>query len=134
VERWRKPITVAAVETDPDWVIEGQDGVTYDDYDLTFPAESWERIREGRACLRCWETQPEAFPAVERHLPGCPYAPDGIRRQQRLDISREFRGAKWVGPSKKLAETLAEDDERRAKLRRDFGVVSPPTVPPWVKV
>ncbi|MFA5052996.1 MAG: hypothetical protein WC565_02990 [Parcubacteria group bacterium] len=136
------PITVAAIESDPEYVwVDGDK--TYDHYDFTFSRDNWQRIREGRACLRCWELQPIPFLTAteaqcrkekERHLPGCAYEGDGIQTKQRADIAAEFRGEKWVGPTQKLEDALAEDDERREKYERETGLRPGPWVPPWVKV
>lgn len=143
MQRWRKPITVAAVETDPEFIWVDGDGQEFDHYDLTFPSESWHRIREGRACLRCWEVQEiplltapsdVARRTKERHLPGCVYAPGGIKENQLSDIRAEFRGTKWIGPKQKLEDTLAEDDERRAKYKKDTGNTAGIVVPPWVEL
>jgi hypothetical protein len=137
-----RPITVEAIETDPEFVqVEGDK--VYDSYDLTFTAENWWRIKEGRACMRCWELQPIPFLTAtgtqckrekEHHLPGCAYSGDGIQKKQQRDIDREFRGKKWIGPKADLKDTLAEDDEKRAKFKRDTGNVAGPVVPPWVKL
>lgn len=129
-----KPITVAAVETDPEFVWVEADGSVRDHYDLTFTPEDFERIRLGYACLRCWELQESAYPKVEKHLPGCVYAPDGMKERQLADLANEFHGEKWVGPKKRLEETLAEDDERRAKYEADTGLKAGITVPPWVRL
>jgi hypothetical protein len=137
------PITAAAIETDPQYVYEGADGVTYDHPDVTFPAEAWARIQQGRACLRCWEGQDIAFflatadqcrRTKEKHLPGCVYEGNGIQHRQREDIAAEFHGEKWIGPKKKLEDTIAEDDERRRKYTMDTGRKPGPWVPPWVKL
>lgn len=138
-----KPITVAAIETDPQYVYEDYDGTVYDHPDLTFPREAWERIAEGRACLRCWELQEIPFLTAttaqirrtpERHLPGCVYAGRGIQTKQAQDVALEFYGEKWIGPKQKLEDRLAEDDEKRAKYRQDTGVKAGIVVPPWVKL
>lgn len=138
-----KPITVAAIESDPDYIYVDGDGREYDHYDYTFTPDSWARIREGRACLRCWELQPIPFLTAtadqqrrhrENHLPGCPYWVNGIRTRQQADIRAEFRGEKWIGPKQKLEDTLAVDDERRAKYRKDTGRTAGIVVPPWVKL
>lgn len=134
-----KPITVAAIESDPIYVLEQPDGTQQDVYDLTFTPENWERIRQGYACLRCWEPQRKnaySLPAAdaENHLPGCVYEHDGIRKKQRADIAAEFYGTKWVGPKASLEDTLREDDEKRAKYRRDTGRAAPAAVPSWVKL
>lgn len=134
-----KPITVAVIESDPQYAHEEPDGTEYDHYDFTFTKENFERIRLGYACLRCWESQPIvayalAPDAMEQHLPGCPYTGDGIRRRQREDIAAEFYGEKWVGPTKRLEERIAEDDERRRKYRMDTGKDAGITVPLWVKL
>lgn len=137
------PITVAAIENDPQYVYEDADGTTFEHYDLTFPPEAWARIQQGRACLRCWEQQEIAFFLAttsqsmrtnEKHLPGCPYEGNGIRSHQQADIAAEFYGDKWVGPKKKLEDTIAEDDERRRKYQMDTGIKPGPWVPPWVKL
>lgn len=137
-----KPITVAAVENDPQYVYE-VDGETFEHYDLTFPPDAWARIREGRACLRCWELQEIPFliassDAVrrtkEKHLPGCVYEGDGIQNRQQADVAAEFYGEKWVGPKQRLEDTIAEDDERRRKYEVDTGRKAGPWVPPWVKL
>lgn len=138
-----KPITVAAIESDPNYVYEDVDGKVYDHYDLTFPLESWQRIREGRACLRCWE--PQTIPYLtatteqrrrtpEKHLPGCEYSGKGIQMRQAQDISKEFYGHKWIGPKQRLEDTIAEDDERRAKYRQDTSRVAGIVVPSNVKL
>jgi len=137
-----RPITVAAIEADPDFVQVLGDEV-FDAPNLTFTAENWARIAEGRACMRCWELQPIPFLTAshdqckrekERHLPGCAYSGDGIQKKQQRDIAIEFRGKKWIGPTKNLRDTLDEDDEKRAKFKRDTGNVAGPVVPPWVKL
>lgn len=137
-----KPITVAAIEPDPDYVYE-EDGKTFDHYDLTFTPENWERIRQGYACLRCWEPQPIGFliapgqvarRTAEKHLPGCVYTGDGIRNRQPQDIAREFYGTKWVGPKRNLEDTIREDDEKRAKYQQDTGRKPGAVVPGWVKL
>lgn len=138
------PITVAAIEADPQYVYDDGEGHTFEHYDLTFPPEAWALIREGRACLRCWEPQEIAFflatdqqirRAKEKHLPGCVYGGcNGIQHKQRADIAAEFYGEKWVGPKQKLEDTIAEDDERRAKYQMDTGVKPGPWVPPWVRL
>lgn len=109
------PITVAAVEHDPEYVWQAGDERVFAHADLTMTAENVERIRQGFACLRCWELQESAFPKDERHLPGCEYAPDGIKERQRADFAREFKGTKWIGPEKSLAEEQAEEHEARMK-------------------
>lgn len=138
-----KPITVAAIETDPQYVYEDADGTVYDHYDFTFPADAWHRIKEGRACLRCWELQ--AIPYLtatteqcrrtpEKHLPGCEYEGKGIQTRQAQAISKEFYGNKWIGPKQRLEDTIREDDERRAKYRQDTGLSAGIVVPSWVKL
>lgn len=138
-----KPVTVAAIEADFQYVTVDADGTEHDHLDFTFSRETWGQIRQGYACLRCFEPQPKCAYALgpqdqEAHLPGCQYQGDGIRQRQRQDIAAEFYGEKWVGPKKRLDETLAEDDERRAKYQQDTGTqASPlvlPTVPDWVKL
>ena len=137
-----KPITVAAIENDPQYVYE-IDGETYEHYDLTFSQEDWARIREGRACLRCWEVQEIAFLVAdsasvrrtpEKHLPGCVYTGDGIQNRQQADMAAEFYGDKWIGPKQRLEDQLAEDDEKRLKYTIDTGMKPGPWVPPWVKL
>lgn len=119
------------------------DGKEYDHYDFTFSADNWQRIREGRACLRCWELQEIPFLTAtteqqrrhrEKHLPNCPYTVNGIRNKQAADIGAEFYGTKWIGPKAKLEDTLAEDDERRAKYQKDTRTRAGIVVPSWVKL
>jgi hypothetical protein len=134
---------VAAIESDPSYVYEDADGKVFDHYDFTFPRESWERIKEGRACFRCWELQPIPFLTAtteqcrrhkERHLPACELEGNGIQTRQARIIAEEFYGTKWIGPKQKLEATLAEDDERRAKYRQDTGLTAGIVVPSWVKI
>lgn len=136
------PITAAAIETDPRYVIEGPDGI-FDCYDITYTPEHFQRFRVGRNCFRCWEGQEIAYflattaqseRTPERHLPGCEYEGRGIRERQQRDISREFDGVKWIGPRLALEEAIAEDDEKRAKYRRDTGRKAGAWVPPWVRL
>lgn len=138
-----KPITVAAIESDPQYVYVDADGAEYDHYDFTFSVDDWARIKEGRACLRCWELQTIPFLIAatdmarrtkEKHLPGCPYQGDGIRTRQQADIAAEFYGTKWIGPKQRLEDALAEDDERREKFWKDTGTKAGIVVPPWVKL
>ena len=136
------PITVAVIDFDPQYVYEF-DGQEYEYYDLTFSQEDMARIREGRACLRCWEVQEIPFLSAsgdqirrtkEKHLPGCPYEGDGIQNRQQDDLGAEFYGDKWVGPKQRLEDQLAEDDEKRLKYHIDTGMKPGPWVPPWVKL
>ena len=139
-----EPLTAAAVEVDLQYVYEDSDGQTFDHYDVTFTRDNWEKIRVGKACLRCWEVQDHEFlrssggfvkdRREEKHLPGCPYVGDGIRVRQAADVAKEFDGEKWIGPKQKLEDTIAEDDERRLKYRVDTGNVAGPFVPHWVKL
>jgi len=138
-----KPITAAAIETDPIYAYEGADGVMYDHPDVTFPPEAWARIREGRACMRCWELQEIPFflatsdqirRTKEKHLPGCAYEGNGIQHKQQKDIEAEFHGEKWIGPKRNLEDTLAEDDERRRKYEQDTGQKAGPWVPSGIKI
>lgn len=138
-----KPITVAAIESDPQYAYVDRDGKEFDHYDFTFTKDGWDQIREGRACLRCWEIQDIPFLSAstqqqrrhrEKHLPNCPYWVNGIRTKQAQDIAVEFYGEKWIGPKQKLEDTLAEDDERRAKYKQDTGTTAGVIVPPWVKL
>lgn len=134
-----KPITAAAVESDPRYVYVDEAGRESDHYDITFTADNWERIRQGYACMRCWEPQRKNAYSLgpterENHLPGCEYTGDGIRRRQRDDIAKEFYGTKWIGPKQKLEDTIAEDDERRRKYQQDTGLKPGISVPSWVKL
>ena len=138
-----EPITAVAIETDENFTYEDEDGTVYEHPDSTFTPDNMARFREGRACLRCWELQEIPFLIAasdvirrtkEKHLPGCAYTYDGIQNHQQRDFAEEFSGEKWIGPKRRLEETIAEDDERRRKYEVDTGYKAGPWVPPWVKL
>lgn len=96
-ERWRRPVRPVAVENDSS--VATHDGNTYRaGYQATFDAETIERFRLGRACLRCWEPLEEAFPKA---CPLCGYA---VGENQGRDFEQEFEGEKWMGPTTSLSD------------------------------
>lgn len=114
-ERWAKPYIPAAVETRSDslWIEETADGpIPRGDYDHTMKPEDFQRFREGRLCLRCWEPQEEGFAEFEKqnHLPGCSY---DIRERQLRDLELEVDGYKHIGPSKPMQDYLDQNYDVR---------------------
>jgi hypothetical protein len=96
-DRWRKPVVPVAVEHDPNSAT--HDGnVTRAGYHATFDADTVERFRLGRACLRCWEPLEEALPNM------CPLCGYGVREYQRRDFEQEFEGEKFMGPTTSLSD------------------------------
>ena len=61
-ERWRKPLTVVAIEVHPTEGILLPDGREQSQVRITYDRESTERIRGGWACAKCGEPFPEAWP------------------------------------------------------------------------
>jgi hypothetical protein len=114
-ERWRKPLTVIAIEPHesegiwlPDGRVQRQQRVTYD-------RESTERIRQGWACAKCQEVFPEAWPEQ------CPACGAPIRARQAEYFAREFE-LELVPARSSLEQEIegirerAEDEERRQRL------------------
>jgi hypothetical protein len=100
-ERWRKPIRPVAVEHDTSRAM--FDGnVMRAGYNATFDAETVERFRQGRGCIRCWEPLETAFPEA------CPLCGYGVREFQPADFTEEFEGVKHIGPT----TTLHDEFER----------------------
>lgn len=128
-ERWRKPIIPIAVEDDPTSFM--HDGnVLRAGYNATFDDETIERFRIGRACIRCWEPQEEAFP---ESCGLCGYA---MREMQARDFEQEFEGEKWIGPKTTLAdeyERMIENGQRKrhtpgGQILTHSGILLPPGV------
>ena len=95
-ERWRRPVIPVAVEHDSSSAT--FDGNAYRaGYNATFDAETVERFRIGRACLKCWEPLEQAYPDA---CPLCGYA---VKKNQGPDFEQEFEGEKWMGPSTSLS-------------------------------
>lgn len=111
-ERWRKPVIPAAVTHDSSQVTHDGNGWRAG-YNATFDAETVERFRVGRACLRCWEPQEHAFPDA---CGLCGYA---IRDLQARDFEQEFHGEKWLGPTTSLHDEFERLDEKGKKRRHN---------------
>lgn len=79
----------------------------------TVSPEDFQRMKEGRICIKCLEPQAEAFPKV-CSLPGCGYP---IRDRQTHDIGHEYQGHIEGGPQVNLDEEQNRLDE---KHYRDF--------------
>jgi hypothetical protein len=106
VERWRKPVIPAAVESDATATMEV--GVHRTGVNWTLTEEDYQRVKEGRVCLKCMEPQEQPFPKV-CSLPGCGYP---IRAQQLIDLGEQFQGDKWIGSHINLDEELDRLDEK----------------------
>lgn len=107
-ERWRKPLTVVAVEEHPSLGIWLPDGRVQGALRIAVDEESAERIRTGYACAKCLEPFEHSWP---RHCPVCG-AP--IAEQQAEYLAQEMEFEK---PLKRLSidEEIAAIPERIAK-------------------
>lgn len=110
-ERWRKPITAAAIEVDADAEFEWVDGEghKFSHYDVTMTRENVERIRLGYCCIQCWEPHQKPFP------PECKLCGFPIKARQAQRFEREFKGEKWIGPRTSLDEEIERMHHERAK-------------------
>ncbi len=113
-ERWRNPVRPVAVDSDSD--VATFDGNVYRaGYNATFDAETIERFRVGRICLRCWEPLEEAFPEA---CPLCGYA---VGENQAKDFVEEFEGEKWMGPTTSLSDEYERMIENGKRKRHEPG-------------
>lgn len=78
----------------------------FQDADVTFTEEQYERLAHGYVCCRCYEPHDQAFP-VRCKLCGFP-----MRSEQAHAMEQEFEGYKWIGPSREMAERLKTPLER----------------------
>jgi len=115
VERWRKPIEVLNIEQS-DEIVVGRDGRIQRAVNLELAPESIERLREGYACLKCFEPFEQAWPAR------CPVCGAPIARDQRLFFAREYAGV--VPAPQRLSvdeevelmfELIAREEEEKRK-------------------
>lgn len=106
MERWRKPVIPAAVEPDNSSTMEV--GVRRGGVNWTLEEEDFQRVKEGRVCLKCMEPQEVPFPKV-CSLPGCGYP---IKAQQLIDLGEQYKGDKWLGSRLNLDEELNRLDEK----------------------
>jgi hypothetical protein len=111
MEKWRKPVIPAAVGPDGSETVEV--GLHRGGVHWTLTPEDFQRVKEGRVCIKCMEPQEEPFPKV-CSLPGCGYP---IRDQQMIDLGEGYQGDKWLGSSINMDEELNRLDE---KHYRDF--------------
>jgi hypothetical protein len=119
-ERWRKKPGIRAVEHDPQNYVILDEGRRTLDARVTIDAETFERMREGRVCAKCYEPQGEAFPEICA-MPGCGFP---IRRSQLDQLEADYQGTQWLGPRQSLEDEILELEERRAKSK----IVLPPGV------
>jgi hypothetical protein len=98
-ERWRKPLTVLAVEDSTEAYLTS-DGRMQRGVKVIYDRESTERIRLGRACARCMEVFEEAWPV------NCPMCGAPIRSRQAEYFDKEFGGEVRLGPRSPLEDEL----------------------------
>lgn len=101
-ERWRKPLTVLAIEPGNEMVF--VDGKLVRSTKIIYDRESTERIRLGYACAKCQETFERPWP-VTCSLCGAP-----IRDRQLEYFVKEYGGEVRIGPSTSISD-------ERARLR-----------------
>lgn len=128
-ERWRQPLNILATETDSTRARWNEHDERWEEVvAVTFDAESIERLKQGRACLRCYEPQETAYPekcAAE----WCGYE---IRKNHDRDFAMEFDGNRRLGPSTSTSEELdklAEDFHPRNTHVAGSKIL----VPDWVR-
>lgn len=85
------PILPASVEHHPTRVIHTNDGRVFSDISVTFKRSDVERMRQGYACLQCWEKVETPFPDV------CPVCTYPMADRQASDFACDFEGVQWVG-------------------------------------
>jgi hypothetical protein len=111
-ERWRKPLTIHAVEESGD-AADQIAGVFYRGVAWTTDEEGLERIRQGRVCLMCVEPQETPFP--ER----CALCGYRMAERQTKDMEIEFKGTRKLGPSTSSEEELDRLDEFGERLNHN---------------
>lgn len=118
-ERWRKPPEIAAVEHDAqNMVVLGERRAL--DMSVTVADETFERMRLGYVCAKCYEPHEVPFPKVCA-MPGCGFP---MRDQQLEQLASDYQGSRWLGPQQSLADEIEGLDERLASSR----IVLPPGV------
>jgi len=108
-ERWRRPARVLDIQQSPTQGIWLPDGRVQGEVEISFDAETVQRMRSGFMCVKCLEPFEQAWP--ERcHVCGAP-----IRTEQAEYFAREFGGEVHLGPTTSLEEEIAGLPERAAK-------------------
>lgn len=108
MDRWRKPVRVAAIEPSGNRVRIGDR--EYADYDVTAPAEDIARMRHGYVCPHCMEPFETPFPEA-----CCVCGLAG--RDMPEWFAATYGGEKWIGPRESLSdelERLKEEDDRKS--------------------
>ena len=111
--RNREHFSPVVVEDALNRVLVHPDGTVTRDIDETFHAEAIERMRLGEKCSVCWEE-------LELWINVCPVC-EKDRETRDAYFAARFDGTKWIGPELTLEETIAFDDERRERERRNGG-------------
>lgn len=99
-ERWARPARVLDIRHSPNQGIWLPDGRVHGEVEITFDAETIERMRAGYLCVKCLEPFEQAWP-VRCNTCGAP-----IRDKQAEYFAREFGGAEHLGPRTSMQDEI----------------------------
>lgn len=120
----RKPVTILAVEEDPDHVLIFSDGTYRSSFNITVSEHDAGRIQAGYMCAVCFEAHEVAYPEE------CSVCRFPMRSRQAEFVAKAYQGKKRLGPSTSLADELAAMDELEEKHKREQTVSSPQIIVP----
>ena len=106
--RWRKPVTVLAVDDTWDYATSDLGRSTLD-YKARFDPASIDRFRLGYVCIECMEPHETPFP---EHCVLCGYE---MRARQGDDFARKFEGVERDPRAKLIERELDALDDRHER-------------------
>jgi hypothetical protein len=105
-ERWRQPVEVLAIDNTVDQGVWLPDGRVQRAAQLTISDDSFQRIRTGHMCAKCFEPFEAAWP--ER----CPVCGAPIRSDQAEYFAQEYGGDDPLGSVSKIIDERIHERAR----------------------
>lgn len=119
-----RPVTILAVEEDPDHLLVMSNGYARSSFHVVLDPDDVGRMKAGYVCAICFEPHEQAWP---EECNACRFP---MKHRQAEYLAKAYKGNTRIGPSTSMADELGALEELEEKQARERTVSAPQIVVP----